>query len=173
MFNYFKTNYIAVYYIMSKTFLKSCIFLIIIISAALYLAPLIRKIEGFKPGDFGKIEGKYPLSVDQAILNDYPLIKKNEVSNNSASTIWWHYPIFTEPSFKQITNNLRYRNNPDDGTCSRPEFCGALYHSIKNKSNEINVLPPAEESDGARVGYFRTEPNQLYYSIPTNENILY
>ena len=157
---------------MSKTFLNSFIFLIIIIAAALYLGPLIEgfKVEGFKVEGINieginiegiNIEGKYPLSVDQAILNDYPLIKKNEVSNASAST------------FKQITNNLRYRNNPDDGTCSRPEFCGALYHSIKNKSNEINVLPPAEESDGARVGYFRTEPNQLYYSIPTNENILY
>jgi len=177
MFNYFKTNYIAVYYIMSKPFFKSCIFLIIIIAAALYLGPLIRKLEGFKIEGINikgiNTEGKYPLSVDQAILNDYPLIKKNEVSNNSASTIWWHYPIFAEPSFKQITNNLRYRNNPDDGTCSRPEFCGALYHSIKNKSNEIIPLPPAEESPGARVGYFRTEPNQLYYSIPTNENILY
>jgi len=151
----------------SNAFMKSVLFLIVIIVLYFYLAPLIRTFkEGF-------IEGKYPLSVDQAILNDYPLIKKNEVSNASASTMWWHYPIFAEPSFKQITNNLRYRNNPDDGTCSRPEFCGALYHSIKNKSNEINSLPPAEESPGARVGYFRTEPNQLYYSIPTNENILY
>ena len=87
--------------------------------------------------------------------------------------MWWKYPIFSLPSFKQQTNNLRYRNNPDDGTCTRPEFCGALYHDIKNKSNEIYPLPPAEESDGARVGYFRTEPNKLYYSIPTNENILY
>jgi hypothetical protein len=164
---------------MSKPFLNSFIFLIIIIAAALYLGPLIEgfKIEGINIEGINiegiNTEGKYPLSVDQAILNDYPLIKKNEVSNASASTMWWHYPIFLEPSFKQITNNLRYRNNPDDGTCSRPEFCGALYHSIKNKSNEINVLPLAEESPGARVGYFRTEPNQLYYSIPTNENILY
>jgi hypothetical protein len=77
------------------------------------------------------------------------------------------------PSFKQVTNNLRYVKNPDEGTCTRPEFCGAVYHSIKNKSNEIYPLPPAEEGQGARVGYFRTEQNDLYYSIPTNENILY
>lgn len=159
---------------MSNTFIASVVFLIIIIIAiSLYLAPLIRNIEGFKSGTFTRVEGDYPLSVNQAILDDYPLIGKNEVSNDSASTMWWHYPIFSLPSFKQQTNNLRYRYNPDDGTCTRPEFCGALYHNIKNKSNEITPLPPAEEGSGARVGYFRTEPNQLYYSIPTNENILY
>ena len=157
---------------MSNTF-KICIYLILIIIVAIYLVPFIRKLEVFKSSEFVKTEGEYPLSVDQAILNDFPLIKKNEVSNDSASTMWWKYPIFSLPSFKQQTNNLRYRNNPDDGTCTRPEFCGALYHDIKNKSNEIYPLPPAEESDGARVGYFRTEPNKLYYSIPTNENILY
>ena len=158
---------------MSNTFIASVIFLILIIVISLYLVPLIRNIEGFKSGTFTRVEGDYPLSVNQAILDDYPLIGKNEVSNDSASTIWWHYPIFSLPSFKQQTNNLRYRYNPDDGTCTRPEFCGALYHNIKNKSNEITPLPPAEEGSGARVGYFRTEPNQLYYSIPTNENILY
>lgn len=158
---------------MSNTFIRSVIFLIIIIAVSLYLAPLIRNIEGFKSGTFTRVEGDYPLSVNQAILDDYPLIGKNKVSNDSASTMWWHYPIFSLPSFKQQTNNLRYRYNPDDGTCTRPEFCGALYHNIKNKSNEIYPLPPAEEGSGARVGYFRTEPNQLYYSIPTNENILY
>lgn len=158
---------------MSNTFIASVVFLIIIIAISLYLAPLIRNIEGFKSGTFTRVEGDYPLSVNQAILDDYPLIGKNEVSNDSASTMWWHYPIFSLPSFKQQTNNLRYRYNPDDGTCTRPEFCGALYHNIKNKSNEIKPLPPAEEGSGARVGYFRTEPNQLYYSIPTNENILY
>ena len=34
-------------------------------------------------------------------------------------------------------------------------------------------LPMAEEGEGARVGYFRSQPNELYFSIPTNENILY
>lgn len=158
---------------MSNTFIKSSIFLILIIIMVLYLAPLIRQIEGFETTTFSRVEGEYPLSVDQAILDDFPLIGKNKVSNDSASTIWWHYPVFSLPSFKQQTNNLRYRYNPDDGTCTRPEFCGALYHSVKNKSNEINPLPQAEEGEGARVGYYRTEPNKLYYSIPTNENILY
>ena len=158
---------------MSNTFIGSFIFLILIIAVSLYLAPLIRRIEGFESRYFAKTEGYYPSSVTKAKLNDFPLIGKNEVSNDSASTIWWHYPIFSLPSFKQVTNNLRYRYNPDDGTCSRSEFCGALYHSIKYKRNEVYPLPPAEVGPGARVGYYRTEPNQLYYSIPTNENILY
>jgi hypothetical protein len=152
---------------MSNTFLGSIIFLILILALGLYLASFIKQSEGFKTSSFGKTEGTYP------ILNDFPLIGKNEVSDDSASTIWWHYPIFSLPSFKQVTNNLRYVKNPDEGTCTRPEFCGAVYHSIKNKSNEIYPLPPAEEGQGARVGYFRTEQNDLYYSIPTNENILY
>jgi len=158
---------------MKNAFIGSIIFLILVLALGLYLAPFIKQIDGFKNSYFAKTEGDYPISVDKPILDDYPLIGKNEVSNDSASTNWWHYPIFTEPSFKQITNNLRYRYNPDNGTCTRPEFCGALYHSIKNKPNEIYPMPPAEEGDGARVGYFRTEPNELYYSIPTNENILY
>jgi hypothetical protein len=147
-------------------FTKSIVLLLFILVLGLSLAPFIPKIEGFRSdwfASFKRTEGIYPVSVDQAILDSYPLIGKNQVSNESASTDWWHYPVFTLPSFKQQTNNLQYRNNPDNGTCVRPEFCGALYHSIKNKSNEIYPLPPAEQGPGARVGYYRTEPNELYY----------
>jgi len=161
---------------MKNTFIISILFLSVILILSLFLGPFLKKIESFKSdyfNSFKRTEGIYPVSVDQAILNDYPLIGKNKVSNNSASNMWWHYPIFTLPSFKQQTNNLRYHYNPDEGTCTRPEFCGALYHSIDSKSNEVYPLPPAQEGSGARVGYFRTEPNELYYSIPTNENILY
>lgn len=119
--------------------------------------------------------GTYPQSLEGAILNDFPHIGRNSVSNESASTNWWHYPTFGLPSFAQITNNLRFFKNPDIGTCVRPDMCGALYHSKRNAPNEIIPLPPAQEGGGARVGYFRTQPadNQLYWSIPTNENILY
>jgi hypothetical protein len=158
---------------MKSIFMKSCLILLVILSLGLYLAPMIKQLEGFKAYNFPKTDGDYPQSVDRAILNDYPQIGKNQVSTYDASEIWWHYPIFTLPSFKQQTNNLQYYNNPDEGTCMPAEFCGAVYHSKKNKSNEIYPLPPASQGPGARVGYFRTEPNMLYYSIPTNENILY
>jgi hypothetical protein len=154
-----------------NNFTKSAVFLLIILVLALGMAPY--NIDGFHNNHY-KNNLKTPFgSETQAILDDYPQIGKNQVSNESASTMWWHYPIFSLPSFKQQTNNLRYYNNPDEGTCTRAEFCGALYHSKPNNSNEVYPLPPATEGPGARVGYFRAEPNYLYYSIPTNENILY
>jgi len=159
-----------------NNFTKSAGFLLIIIVLALGFAPYNSKFDGFhnyKKKNLKNTSNDTFASENQAILDDYPLIGKNQVSNDSASSMWWHYPIFSLPSFKQHTNNLRYYNNPDEGTCTRAEFCGALYHSKPNKTNEVYPLPPATEGPGARVGYFRTEPNYLYYSIPTNENILY
>jgi hypothetical protein len=158
----------------------SIILLLVILALGLFLAPFIKQKlnEGFRPVYKFKSNdlttpGDFPISVDQAILNDFPLIGKNDVSNDSASEMWWKFPIFGVSSYKQLTNNLRYFKNPDIGICTRPEFCGALYHDIKNKSNVVVPLPEAEEGEGARVGYYRTEPNKLFWSIPTNENILY
>jgi hypothetical protein len=153
---------------------------VLIIFVSLVLVILIvmfvsrrRRTEGFDTISLPKTYGEYSESVDRAILDTFPQIGKNEVSNESSATLWWHYPIFSLPSFKQQTNNLRYFKNPDEGTCARAEFCGAVYHDIKNKSNEVFPLAPVEEGGGARVGYFRTEPNELWFSIPTNQNILY
>jgi hypothetical protein len=154
---------------MNKTFINSVLFLLLIIILGLYLASYISFIESYSNVNLGL----YPESVEKPILDDYPLIDKNTVSNNSSSTIWPFYPIFTLGSYKQLTNNLRYWENPDDGQCSRAEFCGTLYRDKQVKSNEIYPLSPAQEGQGARVGYYRTEPNYLAYSIPTNQNILY
>jgi hypothetical protein len=156
---------------MKNTFLGSIIFLTFILVVGLYLGPFIKQIEGFSsllsPGNF-------PKSIDKVILNDYPQIGKNETSNDNYSDIWFNYPIFSLGSFKQITNNLRFHRNPDNGQCIRADFCGAMYNDNKyTKTNVVLPLPPAQEGGGARVGYFRTEPNKLFYSIPTNENILY
>ena len=147
------------------------IFLLIIIVLGLYLAPII-KMDGFKSQDLAT-PGKYPVSVDKPILDSFPLTGNKGVSNKNYSDIWWEYPEFDRSSFDQITNNLRYVNSPEEGTCIRADMCNALYKKIKNKSNIIKQLPPAEEGPGARVGYYRSDPNLLFFSIPTNENILY
>ena len=62
-------------------------------------------------------------------------------------------------SYAQITNNLRYRNNPDDGQCRRSEFCGALYKDNQLMSNISKPLGPVPDTPGTRVGYFRTDEN--------------
>lgn len=145
------------------------LFLMIILILGLFLAPFAKNLEGFTLNS----PGIFPVSVTKAILNDYPQIGSNVVSKDNYSDIWDNYPVFSVGSYEQITNNLRYYKNPDNGTCRNADFCGAFYRDKKNASNIIKPLPEAEEGEGARVGYYRTEPNKLYYSIPTNENILY
>jgi hypothetical protein len=150
---------------------KMCgfIFLMVILSLGLFLAPFVKNLEGFTLNN----PGEFPVSVTKAILNDYPQIGQNEVSTYNYGDIWKDYPVFSVGSYEQITNNLRYYKNPDNGTCRNADFCGAFYHDKKNASNIIKPLKEAEEGPGARVNYYRTESNKLYYSIPTNENILY
>lgn len=158
-----------------NTYGKSMIFLIGIIVASLFLAPLIKvNSEGFSGINDLSTPGDFPKSVNQVILDDFPIIGKNKTSDNNYDEIWWKYPVFSLGSYEQITNNLKHHRNPDQGTCIRADFCGAAYNDNKDtKTNIITPLPEAEEGDGARVGYFRSEPNNLYFSIPTNQNILY
>ena len=151
---------------MKETLIGSVIILIFIMAFGLCLGPINEGFVSLLPGNF-------PKSVDRAILDDYPQIGINETSNNNYNNIWTDYPIFPLASFEQITNNIKYHDNPDNGTCIRADFCGAIYKNKKVPSNVVTLLPPAEEGPGARVGYFRSEPNELFFSIPTNENILY
>lgn len=147
----------------------SFLFLLVAMTTSVYFK---QYVEGFT--NISLLPGIFPKSVDQAILDDYPKIGRNELSNNNYSDIWWNYPVFKLGSYDQTTNNIRYPSNPDNGTCIRADFCGAVYKNMGNqKSNVINPLPQAEEGPGARVGYYRSEPNELFFSIPTNENILY
>ena len=113
---------------MNNTFIKSILFLLFILVVGLYLAPMQEMLEGFKgykryKSDVLSVPGEFPRSVDKPILDDFPLINSNGVSVNNASDIWQDYPVFGLGSFEQITNNIRYNRNPDDGTCSRAEFC--------------------------------------------------
>ena len=109
---------------------------------------------------------------DLLLEDSYPLTGKKGISNNNAYNIWWHYPIFKVGSYDQITNNIRYPNNPDEGTCMPASMCGALYKEKQLKSNYVKPLPPVDPNSGTRVGYFATDINLLPYrnDMP---NILY
>lgn len=105
--------------------------------------------------------GLYPTSDDLPLLADtYPYTGTKTVSTNNYQDIWWKYPVFRVGSYAQITNNLKYWENPDDGECIRADFCGALYENKKIRSNLSEPLPPVEFSPNeVRVNYYNADKN--------------
>jgi len=159
--------------------MNQIVFLLLILVLAIGL-PLFLKIsesfnniENFSNYSLDAAIGSFPKAQTEVLVQDtYPAIGKNQISDNNASDIWWHYPVFQLGSYKQITNNIRYPDSPDEGTCMPASMCGALYNERFLKTNYIEPLPPLNPECGTRVGYFDTDVNLLPYR--TNmQNILY
>jgi len=151
------------------------LYFILIILLALILACLNFKksYEGYSNYILADAGGKYPNAQTDVLLQDtYPSIGQNQISNNSAQDIWKHYPSFTVGSYDQLTNNIRYPDNPDEGTCMPAGMCGALYHDKQIGNNYITQLPPVNPDCGTRVGYYSTSVNLLPYRSDM-VNILY
>jgi len=103
-------------------------------------------------------------SKGDVLLDDvYPLTDAQAITANSITDVWWQRPIFPVGSYAQITNNIRYRKNPDDGECTTIDFCDSLYKNIKNKDNHVYPLKPVPTSQqrvtSTRVNYFTTPYN--------------
>jgi hypothetical protein len=152
---------------------KLLFFFFFLIVVALFYKQYFLNSEGFSNYYLGSTNGIYPFSQTNVLVQDtYPITGKNGVSNNGSADIWWRYPIFKVGSYKQITNNIKYPNNPDNGTCMPANFCGALYEDKNIKSNYTEQLPPVDPTAGTRVGYFNTNINMLPFR--TDEpNVLY
>ena len=105
--------------------------------------------------------GIIPTSETMPLLDSFPLTGNTMVNNNTYGDIWWQYPIFSEPSYTQITNNLRYRRNPDDGVCIDANFCNVLYKDVQNISNYSVPLPPSPliTDTSVRVNYYVADQN--------------
>jgi hypothetical protein len=159
--------------------MNQIIFLLLLIILALGL-PLIfnfsNVLEGYSNYSLDQATGNFPDTQTKVLVqNTYPPIGKNQISDNTANDIWWHYPIFKLGSYAQITNNIRYPDSPDEGTCMPASMCGALYYDKKTGDNYIKPLPPVDTDCGTRVGYF-TSNEQLIDSLPFRtdmQNILY
>jgi hypothetical protein len=151
------------------------LYFILLILLALILAYFNYKksFEGYSNYILANANGHYPNAQTQVLVQDtYPAIGQNQISNNTAENIWWHYPIFSLGSYDQITNNIKYPNNPDEGTCMPASMCGALYHDKRIGKNYIHPLPPVNPVCGTRVGYYSTNVNLLPYRTDM-ANILY
>ena len=154
---------------MSKSIAIVCVFSVLIIVALGFSQILPR--EGYSNNTLEDSMGDYPS--DNVLVQDiYPITGRNGITDNQASNIWWHYPTFKLGSYAQITNNIRYSNNPDIGNCMPASMCGSLYKEKRNKSNYIHPLPPVNNSCGTRVGYFSTSANLLAVKDEVT-NVLY
>jgi len=160
--------------------MNQLIFLVLILILAVGL-PLFFKLketfnnrkDGFSNYNLEGAMGNIPSAESDLLVQDfYPPIGRNQISNNTAYDIWWHYPTFKLGSYAQITNNIKYSNNPDLGSCMPASMCGALYHKKQLKSNYVNPLPPLNPDCGTRVGYFDTKINLLPFRSGM-QNILY
>jgi hypothetical protein len=158
--------------------MKDFVFLILILLLAV-VPPFFYKFnESFKNNKkegftLGSTNGLYPCSETNVLVQDtYPITGINGVSDQSAEKMWFRYPIFEVGSYKQMTNNIRYPNNPDDARCTAANFCYALYKDKEVGSNIVTQLPPVETNSGTRVGYFATSENLLPFRTNAT-NILY
>jgi uncharacterized protein YxeA len=143
--------------------------LLILIASASFL--FFNNVEGYSNYRLDNAMGEVPQAETQVLVQDtYPRTGKNEKSDESSSDIWTDYPVYTLGSYEQITNNIRYPKNPDNGTCMPASMCNVLYEDKVLGNNVITPLPPLNPECGTRVGYF-TAGEQLIDSLPYNTNM--
>lgn len=101
--------------------------------------------------DYHQTTGGFLLVDDQ-----YPLrnpIKKSNHSYQSMSLKYVPKTHFPAKSFK--TNNIRYWASPDNGTCTFPELCDAIYQEITpEQEKELNV--PGWNDNRVRVNFYNS-----------------
>jgi len=148
--------------------MNSFLFLFLILVVALSIPVLLNVknplevLEGYSNYNLASAQGAFPDAQTKVLVQDiYPPIGKNKLSNDTAADIWTKYPIFELGSYDQITNNIRYPPNPDEGTCMPASMCGALYHDKIMGSNYVEPLPQVNSDCGRRIGYFDTDVNLL------------
>jgi len=133
--------------------------LILFLFIASVIAPLLfAPYEGYTNYKLDRAMGDFPNSQVQVLVEDtYPRIPvKDAPKTNDTAAIWQDYPVYPLGSYEQVTNNLRYPDNPDNGSCTPASMCNVLYENKYLGSNIVTPLPPVPENGGTRVGYFLT-----------------
>jgi hypothetical protein len=107
-------------------------------------------------------EGFVPLlpassSAPGTLLQYYPINDSTgKLGTKDSNQLWWHYPTFKVGSYDQITNNIRYPNNPDVGQCQPISMCNVLYGDRQEKTNYAEPAVPPEPGK-VRVNFYTTD----------------
>lgn len=136
------------FYIMNVINKKTIFIILALLFLLLSILFLDNNCEGFK----NITSESNPYSVDNIILNQYPNKSNRKLSSNNSEYSYLNYPIFGS-SYSQYTNNIRYWENPDNGTCSRSEFCGGFYDNKKIDIPKTPNLIPFSSST-VRVNFY-------------------
>ena len=133
-------------------------------------------IEGFKQhSQFPEILGdSLPIENEAGILIDdvYPMTNQKIIGDKQEQNIWKEYPIVEVGSYEQTTNNIRYPDNPDEGTCTPAEFCNVFYKNAKHLPSNIlyqinNNIKKINDEHLTNFNFI----NELFKSNLTNEQI--
>lgn len=155
---------------------------IAVMYVGLHLCYQNKSKNGWPREGFSLSPGSFPDASTYPILyKDYPVKPPGGVSDMSATDLWTYYPVF-DNGYAQYTNNVRYWETPNNGKCTRAEFCGTLYNNKPIK--DLNIVPVPKpispNSEVRRVNFYGSEPmmcpnapkqdtaNCLYYGRKTN-----
>jgi hypothetical protein len=120
------------------------ILIIVAILALMYVAGGYR--EGFL------VMGDYPHVVDTNLLEcSYPSLPNPSISTHMSADLSAIQPRTAMSSYEQVTNNKKYWNTPDNGSCTPTDFCGVLYGS-RTWAPSTFVAPV--DTAGRRVNMF-------------------
>lgn len=99
-------------------------------------------------------KSNFPESQDNTILvNDYPTKQPQELTKHTYEQNSKLAPVSPMSSYEQVTNNKKYWNTPNNGSCSPAEFCGSMYGSKKIS----HPSEPKPNDLSTRVNYYNIE----------------
>ncbi len=118
-----------------------------IFSIVFSIFSIVNRKEGFSE----LAPGIYPLSENKPLLyENYNLVTPPSLSAAlGSSDIYQDYPVFPATSTKN--NNIRYWENPNNGTCAPADMCGGLYADTKQ---DIPSTSPPPDWSARRVNFY-------------------
>jgi hypothetical protein len=145
-----------------KTFVFFFTFLMVFVAFSLIITLFKKQLcnKSFSNYHLDEAIGGVNASQELLLQNSYTPTGNKEISKNDAYNIWWHYPVFEVGSYAQITNNMKYPINPDDGTCMPASMCQTLYKNKKTSNHAHILLPVQENINAVRVNYYNASNTQ-------------